>query len=310
MYRDVRAWRWVARGADTRVYSDEGRTLTFLSISESDSVYVVGCSSAWCTVVMYARPQPFYIRARGLLTRQEYDPAWTAERARVDSVLRARADSLARVVQARTAAMRARADSVTAFRRADSMLRVADSIAFTRRVARDGQGKWTVTTSHSLMDDSPIIILRLRAENVAVGWLAAHRPSLIVRCKEGETDVYVVTGMSSNPELGAFEEVTVRLRFDAMVPSEEVWSETTSNDALMSRDPVNLAIRLARSRRFRVEFTPFNANPQVVTFDVRGLARHLPRIARACPGASNWLSRWPDDWQRRMYEGAASIVWD
>ena len=66
----------------------------------------------------------------------------------------------------------------------------------------------------SPMDDSPTVVFRLRAENDIEGWLAKKRPTLIVRCLERKTDVYVVTGMAAQPESGHFQEATVQIRLD------------------------------------------------------------------------------------------------
>jgi hypothetical protein len=170
-----------------------------------------------------------------------------------------------------------------------------DSIAFSRRISRSPIGKWTRTNGKSEMDDSPVVVLRLRSENVATGWLSRNRTTLVVRCREGNTEVYVVTGMAANPELGAYQQATVRTRLDADPPQTETWGEATSNDALFAQDGVLFAMALARSRTFRFEFTPFNASPVIVTFDVLGLERQLPAVARAC--------NWPTNQRRALFVG-------
>jgi hypothetical protein len=126
----------------------------------------------------------------------------------------------------------------------------------------------------SKIDDSEVIVLKLQAENVIHGWLATQRPELVVRYKEGDFDVYIVTGMPANPELGT-DDFTVRIRLDKQKAYTEQWSESTDRRSLFSPDPVDLVSRMADSKFMIFEFTPFNASPQVIPFEVRGLAGHM-----------------------------------
>jgi type VI secretion system protein VasI len=207
------------------------------------------------------------------------------------ALLKVQRDSMARLAQVirDSLAREAHFDSL-----ADAAQLTRDSLAFTRRAAVEGAGKWTRTNSRSPMDDSPTVILQLRSENVATGWLASNRTTLVIRCKERRTEVYVVTGMAANPELGAYHEASVRTRLDGARPQNETWSEATSNDALFSSGGIPFAIQLVHARRFRLEFTPFNAGPVIVEFDLRGLAHDLPAVANACG--------WSNDMRRRMFE--------
>jgi hypothetical protein len=126
----------------------------------------------------------------------------------------------------------------------------------------------------SKIDDSEIIILKLQAENVIHGWLATSRPELLVRYKEGDFDVYIFTDMPANPELGT-DDCTVRIRLDKQEAYTEHWSEATNHRSLFSPDPLDLVRRMAAAKVMVFEFTPFNASPQIITFDVHGLARHM-----------------------------------
>ena len=74
--------------------------------------------------------------------------------------------------------------------------------------------KWRHQEGVSAMDKSKTVVATLSAEGAIQGWLATNTPDLIVRCKEKKTDVYVVTGMSANPELGRYDEYTVRIKLD------------------------------------------------------------------------------------------------
>jgi type VI secretion system protein VasI len=149
--------------------------------------------------------------------------------------------------------------------------------------------KWQVTEEQSPMDDSRTVVLTLEADDEARGPLGAVRPSLIVRCKENKTQVYVATGMAASVEsYGEYSIVpddshTVRLRFDDAVASTEYWYESTDHKALFAaRDSIEFAKKISEVVVLTFQFTPFDASPQAARFDVRGLDPHLHKVAEAC----------------------------
>jgi hypothetical protein len=119
------------------------------------------------------------------------------------------------------------------------------------------------------------------AENDIQGWLKSMRPNLVLRCQEGKTNVYVVTGMAANVEYGT-DGHTVRLRFDDGKPTTQYWSESTDHEALFAPNPTQLAKQLLKVKTLTFQFTPFNASPAVVRFNLEGLGPHLEKVANAC----------------------------
>ncbi|HXJ96648.1 MAG TPA: hypothetical protein VMT20_27735 [Terriglobia bacterium] len=89
---------------------------------------------------------------------------------------------------------------------------------------------WHVKEDTSPMDGSKRVVLSHDAENDVQGSLDATRPTLVIRCQEGKTDAYIVTGTAANVEFGT-ENHTVRLRFDASKPMTQGWSESTDQKA-------------------------------------------------------------------------------
>jgi type VI secretion system protein VasI len=162
-------------------------------------------------------------------------------------------------------------------------------------------GKWKVSESKSPMDDSKTVVLSLDADNNIHGPLGDKRPTLIIRCQEKKTKVYVVTGMAASVEEGydggPSHEHKVGLRFDSNAARYEFWNESTADDALFADTEaygmrtkiefpagplVLLAKELAKAKTLTFQFTPFNGNPQVATFDLRGSETHIGRVAEAC----------------------------
>lgn len=144
-------------------------------------------------------------------------------------------------------------------------------------------GKWTGgSEGKSLMDDTEIIAYRLDAEHEIAGIYKQYRPRLIVRCRDKKTETYVEVSMPSQPEARDYRRHTVRLRFDDGPPSSELWSDSTDNLALFSPSGVDLAKRLAKTKRLRLQFVPNNSDPQIVEFDTTGFDQVIGEIARPC----------------------------
>lgn len=157
-------------------------------------------------------------------------------------------------------------------------------VVLTSLSVADSTGKWRIFRSTSAMDDSKTVVVELTAENFIKGWLSEYSPVLVIRCKENKTELYIRTGMSSDPEYGLYNEHTVRIRLDDGKPFKQRWSDSTDNEALFAPKSIALAKDIAKSKKMLFEFTPFSSSPQTVEFDVQGLMPHLEELAKTC----NW----------------------
>lgn len=161
--------------------------------------------------------------------------------------------------------------------------------------------KWHVTEEQSPMDDSKTVVLALDSDDMVQGPLGAVRPSLIVRCKEKKTAVYVVTGMATSVEEdfdgGPRLSHTVGIRLNEEASTYHDWYESGDNKALFAGDiiydtsghasafsggTIEFAKRLSLASKLTFQFTPFDGSPQVARFDIRGLDPHLHKVAEAC----------------------------
>ncbi|MBL7836457.1 MAG: hypothetical protein JNM67_02975, partial [Bacteroidetes bacterium] len=143
-------------------------------------------------------------------------------------------------------------------------------------------GKWQVTTSKSEFDNSTTVALSLEAESFIEGWLTTTLPTLVLRCKEKEIDVYVNIGTQTNVEYGLYDAATVRVRFDQDQAFKTVANESTDGDALFFQDPHEMIIAMLKSNEMVFGFTPFNADPAVTTFDLRGLKDVIEPLKQSC----------------------------
>jgi hypothetical protein len=142
--------------------------------------------------------------------------------------------------------------------------------------------RWTVSEDKSEMDGTLQVSLHLVAEEPIKTWLDQVTPSMIIRCKERKVDTYIITESAADVAIGHIDEARVRLRFDEQPPSTQWWNESTDDKAIFAPSGLNLALKLTHASTFRVEFTPFNASPEVIRFDVRGLTSNLPKVLDAC----------------------------
>lgn len=143
--------------------------------------------------------------------------------------------------------------------------------------------KWSGgATAASAMDDTPGVVFSLQAEGPIAIWLKTVTPALVVRCQENRTDAYIRTYSAAQVEYGHTDSASVRVRWDDGTAASQRWMESTNNESIFAPNGVAFTRRLASAERLRVEFTPFNASPVVMDFDVRGFKEHAAQIAKTC----------------------------
>lgn len=142
--------------------------------------------------------------------------------------------------------------------------------------------KWRVSKETSRIDDSMNVVLSLRAESSITGWPRKnHTPSLILRCKEKETEAYIVTGMSPQVEYGT-DDATVTLRFDKDKATKVQMTKSTDGEALFFEPSVGFIKSMLDHSTLLFEFTPFNSSPAMTSFDLRGLAEAIKPLRETC----------------------------
>jgi len=147
----------------------------------------------------------------------------------------------------------------------------------------EGMGKWTVKTSVSPIDDSKSILASLEADmESTIRLKGGQLPQLVVRCKQGEIEVYTITGVAAEKEkkLG---KATVTLRYDKEVAIDVEMDQSTDGDALFWPESRASAKKMLGAERLIVVFTPANAPPAMIQFDLRGFALVHKQLEEACP---------------------------
>ena len=121
----------------------------------------------------------------------------------------------------------------------------------------------------------------LEANQPVAVWMKQVRPTLVVRCMDKRTDVFVYTDSAARIE-EQDENHTVRIAFDGDEGAHERWPDSVEHDALFAPDGKAMARRILASRQMRFTFSPHNAAPVTATFDVSGLQELLAPVAKRC----------------------------
>jgi hypothetical protein len=144
-------------------------------------------------------------------------------------------------------------------------------------------GKWRGCPTVSQTDDSKGYVASLDAENTVGAFLDTNlRPTLVIRCEQGEVSLHIFTGTPAQVEWGGGK--TVRYCIDETTVVTEKWSESEDHRALgiwSSTRSLPLAQRIARSQQLIFQFTPFRGRVATIVFKTLGLAPHLDKIIQA-----------------------------
>jgi type VI secretion system protein VasI len=145
------------------------------------------------------------------------------------------------------------------------------------------EGKWSIHTKTSLVDDSTNVFLFLSAESEISGWPSKiSTPELIIRCKENKTEMYINTGIASHVEYGNTDSATVTLRLDKEDSFTVKMGKSTDGEALFFSQPIVYVKRLMNHSQLLFQFTPFNSSPTMTTFELDGLKRVIKPLRTHC----------------------------
>jgi hypothetical protein len=156
--------------------------------------------------------------------------------------------------------------------------------------------QWEFAEHLSPMDGTKTQTLRMEAVDSQLAGYASG--TLIIRCKGGKTDLYVVTGKPAEVEYGT-DSNTVRIRLDDHNPLTQHWTESDDHEALFAPSPIGLAQEIARAHTMLFEFTPFQDTKKLIRFDLEGLQGEIVKLAVPC----SWSER-----EEAAEEGQAAVI--
>jgi type VI secretion system protein VasI len=142
----------------------------------------------------------------------------------------------------------------------------------------DKSGKWKISLERSPIDDSENVFMTLKGND----YIAAKndqyiQPSMILRCKEGKAQGYIVW----ETPLGE-KEVPVKVRLGKDETQAENWALSSDAEAAFIPDIDHFINTLKDYETLFVETSPGRADTISSTFDLRGSAVALEPLLKAC----------------------------
>jgi hypothetical protein len=142
--------------------------------------------------------------------------------------------------------------------------------------------KWVRTRQSGWASDgSRTIAFELKAEREVPVWMRRVRPTLALRCLGREIEMFVVTDWPASPEETP-DSHTVKIALDAAAGVSERWEASVDKQTLFAPNGAAFARKLTGAKALHFGFTPFNAPPVSVDFDVTGIDKLLPVAAKTC----------------------------
>jgi hypothetical protein len=166
----------------------------------------------------------------------------------------------------------------------DTAARVAAAgvIPTTSHVVPAAPGRWSNGSHSRWKSDRPKdLVLELPADNKVSVWMRSVRPMLVVRCMKRSTEVFVFTESAARIETQD-ENHTVQISLDGAPASTERWPDSVEHDALFAPNGEAFARRLLSASTMSFGFSPHNAQPVEVRFNVSGLRPLIEPAAKQC----------------------------
>ncbi|WOC15466.1 type VI secretion system-associated protein TagO [Pseudochrobactrum sp. MP213Fo] len=146
-------------------------------------------------------------------------------------------------------------------------------------------GKWSPTSTTSKLTDDKNITLQLASEEIVnCGWNKGDKITLILRCQEQKTALFINTQCHmTSSEYNGYGDVTYRLDSDkAQIIG---MSESTNNRSLglwTGGKSIPMIKQMLGKQQMVVRMTPFNESAFTATFDLTGLEAAIKPLRDEC----------------------------
>ena len=137
------------------------------------------------------------------------------------------------------------------------------------------ESKWRTSTDNDPLTDKSVHIASLEADEGRGRFGDSIR--LIVRCKSGETEAYIVW----NSFLGS-DRLSVTSRIDKESASTSFWDISTDHKASFMPQPVASLKKFEGASSFVVNLTPYSESPITAIFDITGANDAFKNIRQDC----------------------------
>lgn len=144
--------------------------------------------------------------------------------------------------------------------------------------AQRGAGKWDITTKTSPIDDSTNVYLSVDAEKPVQSGYNSVRPTLVIRCAQNHTNVFIVWGLY----LG-LDSTHMLTRIDRQKAHTNSWSISSDTKAVFVQGgDIAYAQSLMGHHVLLAQITPYGENPVMAEFDISGLSKAIEPLRKAC----------------------------
>ena len=126
------------------------------------------------------------------------------------------------------------------------------------------QNQWKITEKSNAMDN-----IKIRTASLESDAGAGEKATLIIRYTGNKVEVYVATE-------DVLDDDPVRVKFDDSKPEMQFWGRSTDYHALFASNSQKIVERLKASKKFYIEYHPFQRTPATAVFT-------LPQAQAAVP---------------------------
>ncbi|HEK2751515.1 TPA: hypothetical protein SMT72_003554 [Proteus mirabilis] len=143
----------------------------------------------------------------------------------------------------------------------------------------DIESKWGVFKEKSQLDDTETVILSVDGDSaINTSLLGASIPTLIVRCQNNKTQLYVVWGAY----LG-IDDIKVSYRIDKNKAITNWWSISTNNkSSFYNGNTISFIKSMFNKNNLFMQLTPYGENPVNVNFNITGLESKIKPLRNSC----------------------------
>lgn len=141
----------------------------------------------------------------------------------------------------------------------------------------ESQDVWDISFARSEMDDTLKVTMSVQALEPIEKKGGVKRPTLIIRCSENSTDLYINYNIFLNTD-----SIKVEYRLDDEKSIKTRWNTSTDYKATFARKPINLIKSMFDKDRMLVRLTPYGDSPIMSKFNISGLKETIEPLRKAC----------------------------
>jgi type VI secretion system protein VasI len=143
---------------------------------------------------------------------------------------------------------------------------------------------WVPSITQSPLDDSTTVVLQRQSDDtVEVRFRDPFYPTLVIRCRENTTNVYISFGIIFMSDIQGYG--TIDYRIDNLAPQKRNLRVSTNNTALgewSGRGAIRWLEEMFGASTIFVRATPYNESPIEMRFNIKGLEQAVEPLREAC----------------------------